>query len=155
MSGRYAAGTDVSVDRSRSEIETLLERAGARQFGYLREEGQAVIAFRLAERSVRMTLPLPRRDERRFTETPSGKWMRSEKEARAAYEQAVRQAWRQLGLVVKAKLEAIGAGISTVEREFLPDMVLPDGRTVGESIAAPLAQAYAGGIVVPLLAEGR
>jgi hypothetical protein len=59
------------------------------------------------------------------------------------YEQACRQRWRALLLIVKAKLEAVTAGISTVEREFLPDVVLPNGATVGEWVGPQIATVYA------------
>ena len=35
-------------------------------------------------------------------------------------------------LVIKAKLEAVASGISTIEKEFLADIVMPDGSTVNE-----------------------
>ena len=43
-----------------------------------------------------------------------------EKTAHGRWEQACRQRWRALALVIKAKLEAIDAEISTFEEEFLP-----------------------------------
>ena len=50
-----------------------------------------------------------------------------------SYDQACRQRWRALLLVIKAKLEAVTAGISTIETEFLANIVLPDNTIcVGE-----------------------
>lgn len=50
------------------------------------------------------------------------------------YEQAGRQRWRALALVIKAKLEAVGTGIVTFEEEFLAHIVLPSGRTVTQDV---------------------
>lgn len=152
----YAAGTDVPSDRSRAEIERTLKRYGARAFAYAWEEDDApvaTIAFRLADRQVRMRLPLPDPRDRQFTITPTGK-ARSATAVDAAYEQGVRQKWRALALVVKAKLEAVDAGISTIEREFLADVALPGGTTVGEWAASQLAAVYAGGSMPALMPGG-
>jgi hypothetical protein len=56
-----------------------------------------------------------------------------------------------LVLVVKAKLEAIELGISTVEREFLADVYLPSGQTVHAYLCASLREAYSSGKMPPLL----
>src|SRR5580700_3227660 len=126
---RYAASTEVSSDRSRSEIERTLRRYGATAFAYGWEGNMAQIGFKLASRQIKFRLPLPDPASREFTLTPTGR-DRSASAAEEAYEQAVRQRWRALALVIKAKLEAVEAGISTVENEFLANIALPDGRTV-------------------------
>lgn len=46
----------------------------------------------------------------------------------------VRQRWRALLLTVKAKLEAVECGISTLEQEFLAFIVLPNSMTLGDWI---------------------
>ena len=138
---KYAAGTDVSSDRSRAEIERTLERYGARQFMYGWNEGQAVIGFAINDRQVRFILPLPDRDSTEFTRTPTGR-ARAANQVREAYEQAVRQCWRALALVIKAKLEAVESGIVTFDAEFLAHIVLPDGRTVADDVVPKLVDAY-------------
>lgn len=50
---KYAATTEVSEEKSRMEIETILRRYGANAFSYGWEEHKAVIAFRAHERQVR------------------------------------------------------------------------------------------------------
>lgn len=138
---RYAEQTQVSSDRSRAEIERILRRYNATAFAYGWAERSATIGFTVAGRSVRIELPLPDPDERDFRQTPTGR-RRSDAAREDAYEQAVRQRWRALVLIIKAKLEAVAAGISTVEREFLADVLLPDGSTVGAWIEPQLAIAY-------------
>lgn len=133
---RYAANTDVPVDRSRAEIERVLEQHGARAFGYRYDHDQgsrALIEFRLQGREVAIILPLPERNDPEFTQTPTGKERKPEA-ALKSWEQACRSRWRALRLVIVAKLEAVAVGISTLEREFLADVVLPDGRTVWQAL---------------------
>lgn len=140
---RYADRTEVSSDRSRVEIESTLKRYGASRFGYGWDENSAVIMFQIGNRQVRFNLPMPDRNDRRFTHTAVRKYQRDADGQEAEYERAVRQRWRALCLVIKAKLEAVEAGISTVENEFLAHIVLPDsGATVGERINPQLALAY-------------
>lgn len=151
---RYAENTDVSSDRSRAEIERTLTRYGATSFTYGWEEGRAAIQFVMEGRQVRFILPLPDRNAREFTHTPARNTLRSQAAAEAAYEQAVRQRWRALALMVKAKLEAVSAGIVTFEVEFLPHTVLPSGNTVAQEVMPAVEQAYATGQVAPLQIEG-
>lgn len=132
MTSRYAENTSVPADKSRAEIERTLERYGADQFMYGWTPDGAVIGFRMKGRVVRMVLPLPDKADEEFHTTPTGRRKRNEDSALAAWEQACRQSWRALALVVKAKLEAVAAGISTFEREFLADTILPSGQTVSE-----------------------
>lgn len=152
MSPTYAASTDVPSDRSRAEIERTLTRYGADQFAYMTSRDRAVIAFVVGDRQVRFVLTLPDRNDRAFTHHSRG--ARTASAAEGAYEQAVRQRWRALALVVKAKLEAVDAGIVTFEQEFLAHMVLPGGSSVYEHVAPAVARAYATGEVTPLLQLG-
>lgn len=144
MSPTYAAGTDVSSDKSRAEIERTLTRWGANSFAYMSDRTRAQVAFEYGGRRVRFVLPLPDRGSREFTLTPTGK-TRAAAAAEQAYEQAVRQRWRALALVVKAKLEAVEANISTFDQEFYANLVLPDGSTVFEATAPQVSAAIQGG----------
>lgn len=47
------------------------------------------------------------------------------------------------------------SGITTLESEFLANLVLPDGGTVGDWLAPQIEEAYATGRMPPMLAEGR
>ncbi len=152
---RYAANTEVSSSKSRDEIERTLERYGADQFLYGWQDTNAVVGFRMNGRQVRFALPLPARDAKEFTEYESrGKqWLRTEEAARKLYEQAVRQRWRALALVIKAKLEAIESGISIFEDEFMANIVLPNGRLVGEEVRPAIANAYETGAMPTMLPD--
>lgn len=152
---RYAADTSVSTEKSRAEIEATLRRYKADAFGYLSERGTAVVMFRMAGRHIKFVLPMPDPTAREFTHTPEKGQLRSASAAEAAWEQACRQRWRALALVIKAKLEAVAAGITTVEDEFLAHTVLPDGSTVGQWAKPQLAEVYrVGAMPQSLMIEG-
>lgn len=138
---RYAEGTNVTADRSRLELEKTLRRFGADQFITAWDDttGSNMIAFRMGGRHIRLDVPIPDPEDAAFRLTPSGR-VRSTSAARDMYEQEVRRRWRSLLLVVKAKLTAVADGISTLEREFLADMVTADGRTVEQVMRPHLEQ---------------
>lgn len=139
MSGTYAAKTDVTVNRSREEIERTLTRFGATAFAYYADVGGKVaIQFEIRSLRVLMRMQLPDREP--FRKDKRG-YLRSDTAVERDWEQACRQRWRSLANGIKAKLALIDDGISTIEREFLPDLVLPTGETVGERIIPEVHQA--------------
>ena len=154
----YAARTEVPASKSRDEIERTLTRYGADQFMYGWDADRALVQFRMpvqapagepAFRQVRFLIPMPDKAEKRFTHHSRGK--RTPAAAEKEWEQAARQKWRALALVVKAKLEAVEAGISEFETEFLGHVVMPDGRTVAEHTRPVIAESYATGAPRQLL----
>lgn len=132
---RYAADTSVPVERSRAEIESVLIRYGADEFHTGWQDGRAMIAFRLKDLFIRFILPIPARSEKRFRQKVDRHGYTkalTDIQAENAYQQEVRQRWRALLLTVKAKLEAVECGISTLEQEFLAFIVLPNQMTFGD-----------------------
>jgi hypothetical protein len=125
----YAQNTKVPIAQSRMEIERMLERHKAKQFGTAVDNDLhlARVQFRLHDRNVRFTIALP--DPAKL-----GRGGR--------FEQAERQRWRALLLVLKAKLESIENKIATFEEEFLAHIVMPDGHTVAEHVIGFVADAY-------------
>jgi hypothetical protein len=136
----YAASTSVSVEASRAEIEQILRRYKADAFGYSTAGRRAMVMFRLADRQIKFVLEMPDPEAKEFTTHSRG--ARSPDAAEKLWEQACRQKWRALALVIKAKLEAVSAGITTVEDEFLAHTMLPDGSTVGQWAKPQLDEAY-------------
>jgi hypothetical protein len=114
----YAQGTDVSVAKSKAEVDALLGKHGATQRGVMNddEKSLASILFALAGRCYRIDVPLPK----------SG-------------EQEQRERWRAVVLMVKAKLELVAIGASSVEREFLADLIMADGHKLADHIRNRLA----------------
>lgn len=147
---RYASETAVSAEKSRTEIEQTLKRYGADQFMYGYDTEKAV-RFRAHEKFVAFVLPLPDPTAREFTHVRHKghhyDTQRTDLQRQAAYEQAIRQRWRALALVIKAKLEAVESGITTFEDEFMAHLLLPNGTTVGEFMKPQIEEAYASGIM--------
>lgn len=154
---RYAAKTEVPVIKTRAEIEACVERYGADQFLSFTQPGRAIIGFTIENRQVRFNLPLPDKESTDFKVYHRGSvpYKRAPEQALKAWEQACRQRWRALYLVIKAKLEAVETGITCFEDEFLAHIVLPDGKLVGETIKPQIAIAYDTGQVKPLLPDLR
>lgn len=146
---RFAENTSVDVATSRAELERTLIRYGADGFAYGWEGGRAMVQFRSGGRFVRFLLPIPPRSDFELTET--GKARTSEQAITKSWEQAQRQRWRALNLVVKAKLEAVEAGITSFDEEFLAHIVLPDNTTVAEQAVPAVALAYETGRMPELL----
>lgn len=148
---RYAKDTSVSVSSSKAEIERLIERYGASDFMSGWNAERAMIAFTMNDRQIRFMLPMPDKNERRFTHSSRG--ARAPETALKEWEQACRQRWRALALVIKAKLEAVESDISAFDDEFLANIVLPHGRTVSEEIGGRIGIAYQSGTMPPLLPD--
>lgn len=154
---RYAEKTSVDASKSRAEIERILIRYGADQFMYGWDDNseslKAIVAFRMNNRYIKFFLPMPSKSE--FSVTQGRKHKRSPELALKAWEQATRQRWRALALVIKAKLEAVESGITEFESEFMAHIVLPDGRTVGQYMLPQIATAYDKGKMPGLLPDMR
>ena len=149
----YANKTTVDANQSRAEIERTLERYGATSFAYSKTEAEAVIIFDMENRRVRFNLPLPARSG--FTQTETGRSRKSQTAIEDAYQQAVRQRWRALALVIKAKLESIESGIESFDQAFMPQIMLPGGReTVSSWMVPQIEIAYETGKMPPLLISG-
>lgn len=143
---KYAAETKVTVEASRAEIERILSRYGAHEFGYFQDAERATIMFAVQGRRVKFVLPMPKRDDPAFTVYKRSEYgvtqTRTAESARNLWEQACRQRWRALCLAVKAKLEAVESKIATFEEEFLAYIVLPNNETVGEFLRPQLDEVY-------------
>jgi len=57
--------------------------------------------------------------------------------------------------VIKAKLEAVEAGIAVFEDEFMANIVLPNGSTVSQFMLPQIAQAYESGNMPNMLPDLR
>lgn len=127
---RFAQNTSVPVERSRSEIERTLVKYGASGFGYAWDrdgDGQerAILTFLLRDRRVQLDVPMPSEPKEQ------------------------RQRWRAMLLVIKAKLEAVESGIGSLESEFLANIVMRDGRTIGQEILPRLSEAISWARLLP------
>lgn len=135
---RYAQDTKVEVGASQAELKSLLRKAGAAQMltGDDADRNMILLGFTLGGRQYRI---------KASTERPS---------RRCESEQLEREAWRAMVLIVKAKLEVVAMGHGTVEEEFMSNLVLPSGQTLGDEVLPKVAHAYETGVMPPLLAMG-
>lgn len=131
---RYAQRSSVTTDRSEAEIKKTLLRFGADAYLSGQSRMQAFVQFCYQGRTIRMAFDLPDRDACGKTDT--GRQRRSKKVIEAAYERELREQWRALALMVKAKLVACAQQLTTLEKEFLAYTVMPNGKTLYE-IAEP------------------
>jgi hypothetical protein len=146
---KYASETSVSVERSKAEIERLLQRYGATEFAHGWRADRAVIQFKMRDRYIRFVLPLP--DKSEFRSTPLGRRHRSDDDTLKAWEQGCRQRWRALALTIKAKLESVESGIEELETAFMGQIVMPNGRTISEQVLPAIESAYKSGKMPELL----
>ena len=116
---RYAAATTVPVSRSRDELQTLVERVGASDFGYRSGESGTAIMFRRERISYLVRIPNPPDGDR----------------------QAERSIWRAFVLLLKAKVIAIEEEITTFEETFLAYTLVGQGVTLAEQYIPGLKEA--------------
>ena len=90
---QYAAGTTVSIAKSREEVERLLKNYGAGSFMYGTAGDKAAVMFEMRGRQYRMELQYPPLQS--FTSS-----QRNRDQMQAAYEAEQRRRWRQRPRVV-------------------------------------------------------
>jgi hypothetical protein len=145
---KFAANTKVPIERSKAEIESLVEKYGASQFFSGWQKDAALIGFRMHDRFIRFKLPMPTEEEvKRVTDQGVS--------LSEAIDRKKRQRWRALVLVLKAKLEAVETGISEFEDEFLGNIVVSNGQTMAEWAKPQIGEMYASGNMPPLLPSGK
>ena len=144
---RYAAGTSVSVDRSIVQIRQLVMRFGADKFAIATGRKTATVAFSYKGRPVKFDLSLPDQDDPSFQVTETGRPRRNADAPLQAWERACREKWRSLHLLLKALFVAIEEGLIDFDRAFMHDIVMPDGRTVGQKLLPVVQDAVSRGDV--------
>lgn len=125
---RYAADTEVAPEKSKQQLERLLKDHGAKEFHSGWDAERDIIEFGFRNLQIRFILKRPKR----------GDFVRYRSPERAM-EQADRQRWRALYLVVRAKLEAVESGLAVIENEFLANIVTASNQTIGEILQPRLA----------------
>lgn len=133
----YAKNTEVSAERSIAEIRNTLKRFGASGFvfGEHDEPPRAFLEFEMQRRRVRFLLPMPQRDDFKLNSYGN---RRPETAIQKDFDQAIRQRWRSLALVVKAKLVAVDDKIVSFEQEFAMHFVMNSGATIYETLKPSL-----------------
>jgi hypothetical protein len=115
---RFAEGTPVPVEKSQSEIITLLKKRGARDHFMGSKDGDAFLAFWYRGLPVRLMI---RKPDPKVYRNPD------------AIDRETRRLWRVLLIWVKGQLEAIENDLLTPYSAFMSHLQLGDGRTVAEA----------------------
>lgn len=132
---RYAEGTRVDVGRSQGEIAGILASHGVKRQGWMTGPDGDELHFELQGHLFRFTIRKPtaaemlERDGDQYTYPRNVDWA-------AKADQEWKRRWRANVLLLKAKLEFIDSGDTTLERELLPYMLTEGGRTVAEMVEA-------------------
>lgn len=142
----YAENTSVPVDRSMSEIKKILSKYGATAFAFGESPERAMVQFQMANRQIKIIIPLPVKGKAMNHK----RYLLGEKHI----DQMVRSRWRSLVITIKAKLECVECGITTLEQEFMAHIVLPNGQTVGDVMTPQIQMAYENKKMPPLLGMG-
>lgn len=151
---KFAADTEVPVEKTRMELEQLLQHYKATATAVFTSTHEAAICFEIGGRRVMVRMAMPNPDAPEFTHRQGGfrgAEARTPAAHAAAVNKATRRRWRALLLSIKAKLVSVDEGIETFEEAFMAHVVMPDGSTVGEQVTKAIETAYATQKMVPLL----
>lgn len=132
----FAEKTDVPVERSKAQIEVMVEKAGAEEYVTGKMSNTALVQFKLRGRFIRFLLPLPQRDKYG---------------SESQFAQEMRRVWRALHLTIKAKLESYESGIEGFDEAFLAQLITRSGDTVYESMSGTMARILADEDTAPRL----
>ena len=142
---QYASQTSVPVERSKAEIMGILDRYGCDGISTHQTQLAWGIEFIVHKRRVRFAVEHPDSDDPKYSVTPSGKRKRDPRSKNKAWEQDLRQIYRSLALIIKAKLEYVESGHTIFEREFMANIVDPvTNKTMGEVVEPLIADRYEG-----------
>lgn len=111
----YADRTKVPTMKSIHEVQSLVSRIGATSFGWAHTPESERFQFDAAGRTIRVEMALP-----------AGRMDRAERE------RETNRRWREVVLLVRAKVVAVESGLVTLEDEWLPYCVTESGETVAE-----------------------
>lgn len=153
---RYAEGTTVEVTKSKSDVERLVTAHGATGFmsgyDYESDTPRSMLIFRLRNRTLKYMVDKPAPDKFK-----SHRRRKPERLAKIAEQEHMRR-WRGLFLIIKAKLEIVESAEdqdTTFDKEFMADIMLPGGKTLGDMLLPQLASAYESGkMQLPKLLPG-
>ena len=133
MSRRYAEGTAVPVDKSRGELTGMLTTHGCQRMAWATEPQADTLQFELGGQSYRFVIGRPTMDDVVAQYRADGRDWSRVYDPQSKVDAEWRRRWRAHVLLLKAKLEFVAAGDTTLEREFMPNLVVAGGRqTLGE-----------------------
>ena len=128
---RFAAGTTVSKNKTREQIESLLLKYGATSIftNDVNEQNILWVAWIIDKRPYKFEMPLPERDAHDFKYTATGK-DRHEDKVIELWQQAVRQYWRIAREYIYMLHEILEATGMEFHEAFAPLLALKGGGNV-------------------------
>lgn len=151
---KYAQGTSVTAERSRSEIEYVLGKFGADQFGYAMDKVSkcAKLWFRYKGAHFLFRLPMADANDKAVKFTASGRLRVSNQVEQIIGDENARR-WRSLRTVIKSMLVGVEDGILNFAEIFMPYMVWGDGRTTADTLLPTVEECLGRGGALPALTE--
>lgn len=116
--GRYAEGTSVSVEASRAELSAILTRYKVYKQGWAFDQDGDALIFEFDGRSYRFSIPRP-------TVEDIHRMYPNHRDTDAKLEQEWKRRWRAHVLLLKAKLEFIDGGMTSLEDELMANLLVP------------------------------
>lgn len=136
MGTRYAEGTTVSVESSRGEITGILAKHGCNRMAWATEPEGDVLQFELGGQQYRYRITRPSLEEvKKHYLTKHSAWGWNQADQPKAVDAEWRRRWRATVLLLKAKLEFVAGGDTSLETEFMAALVTRNGLTMGELLA--------------------
>ena len=141
MGGRGAyANTRTPVERTKEQIRSLFRKYEVRSFQFAEDWQHDLVGIKFVrvERA---------KGDGKAVEVPLGVQMRvavlERGRARTDYSEVAwgrreRQVWRALYWYLKSQLEAVDFGLRSFTDAFLADIVMADGRTIGDQVKGAL-----------------
>lgn len=129
---RYAEGTKVSVESSRGEITGILAKHGVERMGWQTGPDGDELLFELKGSRYRFRIVKPTLEEVKADYIAGGGRWNLVYDERAKVEAEWRRRWRANVLLIKAKLEFAEGGDTSVEREFMPYLLVGGRQTLAE-----------------------
>ena len=133
---RYAEGTKVSVESSRGEITGILTKHGIDRIAQMVGPDGDQLVFELAGQSYRLQIRRPTLEEVKERYVADGGRWNLVYDPQAKVDQEWRRRWRATVLLLKAKLEFIDSGDSTIEREMMPYLLVKGNQTLEDLLVA-------------------
>lgn len=123
----------------KEQIELTLLQNGCKEFFYGWRDEQAQVQFVINGKRYRISLKMP--SKKSYERTPTGK-LRSNDTAIKEWQSAQRDIWTSLLNIIRTNFDFVRMGASTIEKQFLAFIVLPDGQLAGDYAENMINEAY-------------
>lgn len=123
----------------KEKIELVLLQNGCTEFMYGWKDEHAQVQFHINGKRYRIALKMPNKKD--FYRTPTGK-TRAYDVAIKEWQLAQTDIWRALLSIVETNFNFVRMGASTIEKQFLAFIVLPDGQLAGDYAETMINDAY-------------